>query len=55
MKYEKLNPKQTALLFFDMMNVHVKENIEGKMVIKERYIPVIKNAVRLLKIAREAI
>jgi nicotinamidase-related amidase len=48
---EKLNPGQTALLFFDFLNGHVK-NKDGSM--KERYVPVIANAQKLLAAARNA-
>lgn len=54
MKNEKLIPERSALLFFDMLNGHIKENIEEKWVIKDRYVDVINNAVKLLKAAREA-
>ncbi|KHF38628.1 cysteine hydrolase [Halalkalibacter okhensis] len=45
----KLSPKRTALLFFDMLNGHVK--IDEKNT-KSQYIPVIKNAINLLEMAR---
>jgi nicotinamidase-related amidase len=43
-----LDPRRTALLFFDMLNGHVKKNDEAR----ERYRPVIAAAVELLAAAR---
>jgi nicotinamidase-related amidase len=42
---------QAALLFFDMLNGHIKTD-DGE--IRERYIPVIPNAVKILDAARAA-
>jgi nicotinamidase-related amidase len=48
---ERLDPARTALLFFDMLNGHVKKNDPAT---KARYAPVIACAVRLLEAARRA-
>jgi nicotinamidase-related amidase len=48
---ERLDPARTALLFFDMLNGHVKKNDPAT---KARYAPVIAAAVRLLEAARGA-
>jgi len=48
---ERLDPARTALLFFDMLNGHVKKNDAAT---KSRYAPVIAAAVRLLEAARRA-
>jgi len=48
---ENLDPARTALLFFDMLNGHVKKNDAAT---KARYAPVIACAVRLLEAARRA-
>ncbi len=48
---ENLDPARTALLFFDMLNGHVKKNDAAT---KARYAPVIACAVRLLEAARHA-
>ena len=48
---ENLDPARTALLFFDMLNGHVKKNDAAT---KARYAPVIDCAVRLLQAARRA-
>ena len=48
---ERLDPARTALLFFDMLNGHVKKNDAAT---KARYAPVIACAVRLLQAARRA-
>jgi len=48
---ERLDPARTALLFFDMLNGHVKKNDAAT---KARYAPVIGCAVRLLEAARRA-
>jgi nicotinamidase-related amidase len=48
---ERLDPARTALLFFDMLNGHVKKNDPAT---KARYAPVIASAVRLLEAARRA-
>ena len=48
---ERLDPARTALLFFDMLNGHVKKNDPAT---KARYAPVIACAVRLVKAARRA-
>jgi len=48
---ENLDPARTALLFFDMLNGHVKKNDAAT---KARYAPVIACAVRLLQAARRA-
>ncbi len=50
MTTESLNPKTTALLFFDMLNGHIKKN-QGKPI--DRYVPVIKAAQTLLEAARK--
>jgi nicotinamidase-related amidase len=47
---ETLNPEKTALLFFDMLNGHIKKN-EGKPL--DRYLPVIKAGQTLLQAARQ--
>ena len=51
MTSKRLDPARTALLFFDMLNGHVKKN---DPVTKARYAPVIAAAVRLLEAARRA-
>ena len=43
-----LDPRRTALLFFDMLNGHVKKD----EAVRERYRPVIAAAVKLLEAAR---
>jgi len=48
---ERLDPARTALLFFDMLNGHVKKEDPAT---KARYAPVIARAVRLLEAARRA-
>jgi nicotinamidase-related amidase len=48
---ENLDLARTALLFFDMLNGHVKKNDPAT---KARYAPVIAGAVRLLEAARSA-
>ena len=48
---ERLDPARTALLFFDMLNGHIKKNDPAT---KARYAPVIARAVRLLEAARRA-
>lgn len=48
---DRLDPKRTALLFFDMLNGHVKKNDAAT---QARYAPVVANAVRLLQAARRA-
>jgi len=48
---EHLDLARTALLFFDMLNGHVKKNDPAT---KARYAPVIACAVRLLEAARRA-
>jgi isochorismate hydrolase len=48
---ERLDPARTALLFFDMLNGHVKKNDPAT---KARYAPVIARAVRLLEATRRA-
>src|SRR5258706_514843 len=48
---ERLDPARTALLFFDMLNGHVKKNDAAT---KSRYSPVIAAAVRLLDAARRS-
>jgi nicotinamidase-related amidase len=48
---ERLDPARTALLFFDMLNGHVKKEDPAT---KTRYAPVIARAVRLLEAARRA-
>jgi len=51
MTSKRLDPARTALLFFDMLNGHVKKNDPAT---KARYAPVIAAAVRLLEAARRA-
>jgi len=46
---ERLDPARTALLFFDMLNGHVKKDDAAT---KARYAPVIAAAVRLIEAAR---
>ena len=46
---ERLDAARTALLFFDMLNGHVKKDDSAT---RARYSPVIANAVRLLQAAR---
>jgi ureidoacrylate peracid hydrolase len=48
---ERLEPASTALLFFDMLNGHVKKDDAAT---KARYAPVIAAAVRLLEAARRS-
>ncbi len=48
---ERLEPARTALLFFDVLNGHVKKDDSAT---KARYAPVIACAVRLLEAARRA-
>ena len=48
---ERLDPVRTALLFFDMLNGHVKKNDAAT---KLRYAPVIAAAVRVLDAARRS-
>src|SRR6266508_4251879 len=48
---ERLDPARTALLFFDMLNGHVRKDDAAT---KARYAPVIAAAVRLLEAARRA-
>ena len=48
---ERLEPASTALLFFDMLNGHVKKNDAAT---QARYAPVIAAAVRLLEAARRS-
>jgi nicotinamidase-related amidase len=48
---ERLDPARTALLFFDMLNGHVKKEDPAT---KARYGPVIARAVRLLEATRRA-
>jgi nicotinamidase-related amidase len=48
---ERLDPAGTALLFFDMLNGHVKKDDPAT---QARYAPVIASAVRLLEAARRA-
>lgn len=50
MNAETLNPDKTALLFFDMLNGHIKKN-QGKPI--DRYVPVIKAAETILQAARK--
>lgn len=50
MSSNRINPQRTALLFFDLLNGHVKDT-EG--VIKPRYQPVIHSAQQLLHSARD--
>jgi ureidoacrylate peracid hydrolase len=47
---ETLDPNTTSILFFDLLNGHVKANNPDT---KLRYEPVIRNSVRLLNKARE--
>jgi len=47
---ERLHPAHTALLFFDMLNGHIKKDDPAT---QARYAPVIANAVRLLEAARQ--
>jgi nicotinamidase-related amidase len=49
LRVDRLDPGRTGLLFFDMLNGHVKKGDPGT---RERYGPVIANAVRLLEAAR---
>ena len=49
MAIDTLNPQRTALLFFDMLNGHIKKN-DGAT--QARYLPVITAASRLLQVAR---
>lgn len=49
MATETLIPGKTSLLFFDMLNGHVKKDDAAT---RERYRPVVANAVRLLERAR---
>jgi nicotinamidase-related amidase len=46
-----LEPSRTALLFFDMLNGHIKKDDAAT---QKRYAPVVANAVRLLNAARHA-
>jgi len=48
---ERLEPASTALLFFDMLNGHVKKDDAAT---KARYAPVIAAAMRLLEAARRS-
>jgi len=48
---ERLDPASTALLFFDMLNGHVKKDDAAT---KARYAPVIAAAMRLLEAARRS-
>ncbi len=48
---ERLEPSRTALLFFDLLNGHVKKDDPAT---RARYAPVVANAVRLLEAARRA-
>jgi ureidoacrylate peracid hydrolase len=48
---DSLSPQRTALLFFDMLNGHIKPD-NGQ--ISARYQPVIASAVRVLEAARSA-
>ena len=48
---ERLDPARTALLFFDMLNGHVRKDDAAT---QARYAPVIAAAVRLLEAARRA-
>ena len=45
---ERLDPARTALLFFDLLNGHVKKSDAAT---KSRYAPVIAAAVRVLDAA----
>ena len=47
---ERLHPAHTALLFFDMLNGHIKKDDRAT---QARYAPVIPNAVHLLEAARQ--
>ncbi|HEV7620002.1 MAG TPA: cysteine hydrolase, partial [Burkholderiaceae bacterium] len=49
MAIDTLDPQRTALLFFDMLNGHIKKNDPAT---QARYQPVIAAAVRLLQAAR---
>ncbi len=51
MRDETLDPSRTALLIFDMLNVHIKTNDPAT---RARYQPVIAHAARLLAAARAA-
>lgn len=42
---DRLDPAQTALLFFDLLNVYVKKEDPAT---REMYKPIVANAVRLL-------
>lgn len=46
-----LDPARTALLFFDMLNGHIKKDDPAT---QRRYAPVVANAVQLLQAARRA-
>ena len=48
---ERLDPARTALLFFDMLNGHVRKDDAAT---KSRYAPVIAAAVRLLEASRRS-
>ena len=48
---ERLDPARTALLFFDMLNGHVRKDDAAT---QARYAPVVAAAVRLLEAARRA-
>ena len=48
---ERLDPARTALLFFDMLNGHVRKDDAAT---QARYAPVIAGAVRLLEAARRS-
>ncbi len=48
---ERLDPARVAVLFFDMLNGHIKKDDAAT---KARYAPVVANAVRLLDAARRA-
>ena len=50
MPAQNLNPERTALLFFDMLNGHIKKDDPAT---KERYRPVVAAASTLLRAARE--
>lgn len=50
MSAQNLNPERTALLFFDMLNGHIKKDDPAT---QERYRPVIAAASMLLRSARE--
>jgi len=47
---ERLDPARTALLFFDMLNGHIKKDDPAT---KARYAPVLAGAARLLELARQ--